>query len=328
MPNSKARPKPARHAKPAAKATKRDLLTITQLTGDRLRALIASASALKARPEEFATRLRGKGVVLLFEKPSLRTRVSFEIGVSKLGGHAIFYDHSADRIGMREGLQDYARVLGRYVDAIVARVYEQSVLEGLAKFSPVPIINALSNTHHPCQALADVFTIHEKLGTVKGVRVAFLGDGNNVCTSLAHAVCMLGGEMQVISPPGYALPEVVLQECRALAKGSGGSITTTSDPDAVAGAQVVYTDAWVSMHNTDAEERYRVLRPYQVNAKLMARAARGAIFMHCLPAERGDEVTDAVMDGARSAVYDQAENRLHTQNALMLELMGRSSGER
>lgn len=302
-------------------ATK-DFLTVTQLTAEELRGLFGTATAVKKNPEKFSTRLKGKSVVLLFEKPSLRTRVSFEVGVNRLGGHAFFYDHSAERIGMREGLKDYSRVLDRYVHAIVSRVYEQSVLEGMAAHSNAPIINALSNTHHPCQALADVFTIHESFGGVKGVKVAFLGDGNNVCTSLAQAVCLLGGHMTVICPKGYVLAREVLNECRGLAEASGGSITTTNSPDAAAGADVLYTDAWVSMHNTDAEQRYRVLRPYQVNAKLMSAAAKRAVFMHCLPAERGDEVTDEVIDGAQSVVYDQAENRMHMQNALLLGLVG------
>jgi ornithine carbamoyltransferase len=301
----------------------KDFLTLTALSGAEIESLFATASALKAEPAKFATRLAGQSVVLLFEKPSLRTRVSFEVGVNRLGGHALFYDHSAERIGMRESLKDYARNLERFVQCIVARVYEQSVLEGMAEHARVPIVNALSNTHHPCQGLADALTIHERFGTVRGRKVVYLGDGNNVCTSLAEAVCTLGGHMTVISPKGYVLGREVLDRCRALAEASGGSMTTTSSLSAVEGAEVVYTDAWVSMHNTDAEARYRALRAYQVNAKLMAMASPKAIFMHCLPAERGDEVTDEVIDGPQSVVYDQAENRMHAQNALLLGLMRR-----
>jgi ornithine carbamoyltransferase len=266
--------------------------------------------------------LAGKSVVLLFEKPSLRTRVSFEVGVSRLGGHALFYDHSGERIGSREALKDYAKNLERFVHCVVARVYEQSVLEGMAQHARVPIVSALSNTHHPCQALADVLTLRERFGRVAGLRVAFVGDGNNVCTSLAQAVCLLGGHMTVVSPKGYVLAREVLDSCRELAAASGGSLTTTSSLGAVDGVDAVYTDAWVSMHHSDAEARYRAMRAFQVNAALMARAARRAIFMHCLPAERGDEVTDEVIDGPQSVVYDQAENRLHAQNALLVALVG------
>lgn len=297
-----------------------NFLTVTDLSAAELRGLFNTAASFKKNPAKFSHVLAGKSVVLLFEKPSLRTRVSFEVGITRLGGHALFYDHSAERIGMRESLKDYSRNLERFVQCIVARVYDQSVLEGMAEHASIPVINALSNTHHPCQALADVFTIHERFGTVAGKRVAYIGDGNNVCTSLAQAVCMLGGHMTVISPKGYVLPREILDQCRELAAASGGSITTTNSPDAVAGIDAVYTDAWVSMHNTDAEARYRALRPYQVNAKLMAKASPKAIFLHCLPAERGDEVTDEVIDGPQSSVYDQAENRLHMQNALLIGL--------
>jgi ornithine carbamoyltransferase len=317
--------KPARATTARAPRTLRlrtkDLLTIDALDATELQNLLKLAADLKARPGAYAQRLAGKSVVLLFEKPSLRTRVSFEVGVHRLGGHAFFYDHSAERIGSREALKDYARNLERFVHAIVARVYEQSVLEGMATHTRAPIINALSNTHHPCQALADALTIAERFGSVKGRRIAYIGDGNNVCTSLAQAVCTLGGHMIVISPKGYVLPRNVLDQCRELAGASAGSLTTTNTPGAVEGCDVVYTDSWVSMHHTDAEARYRHLRPYQVNAALMAKAAKGAIFMHCLPAERGDEVTDEVIDGPASAVYDQAENRLHAQNALLLGLL-------
>lgn len=300
-----------------------NFLTVTDLSAAELRGLFNTAAAFKKNPAKFSRVLAGKSVVLLFEKPSLRTRVSFEVGITRLGGHALFYDHSAERIGMRESLKDYSRNLERFVQCIVARVYEQSVLEGMAEHASIPVINALSNTHHPCQALADVFTIHERFGTVAGKRVAYIGDGNNVCTSLAQAVCMLGGHMTVISPKGYVLPREILDQCRELATASGGNITTTNSPDAVAGIDAIYTDAWVSMHNTDAEARYRALRPYQVNAKLMAKASPKAIFLHCLPAERGDEVTDEVIDGPQSSVYDQAENRLHMQNALLIGLFSR-----
>jgi len=312
--------KPRKSTGPVALRTK-DFLTVTDLSRPELEALLNLALELKARPQPHAHALDGKSVVLLFEKPSLRTRVSFEVGVYRLGGHALFYDHSAERIGSREALKDYAKNLERFAHCVVARVFEQSVLEGMAQHAQVPIVNALSNTHHPCQALADVLTLRQRFGKVAGLKLAYLGDGNNVCTSLAHALCLLGGHITVISPKGYVLPTDILDTCKELAQTSGGSLTTTSSLSAVDGADAIYTDAWVSMHHSDAEARYRAMRSYQVNPALLARAAKHAIFMHCLPAERGDEVTDEVIDGPQSVVYDQAENRLHAQNALLLSLL-------
>jgi ornithine carbamoyltransferase len=300
----------------------KDYLSVTQLAPDVLRSLLELALKIKKSPGDFSKVLAGKSVVLLFEKPSLRTRVSFEVGITRLGGHAFFYDHSKERIGMRESLKDYAKNLERFVHAVVARVFEQSVLEGMAEHARIPIVNALSNEEHPCQGLADAFTLHERFGKVAGLKVAYIGDGNNVATSLAQAVVLLGGHFVMIAPRSYGLSKDALEKLRDLAAIGGGSVTTSTERDAVSGVDAIYTDAWVSMHHTDAEKRQRALRPYQVNAQLMEKAAKHAIFMHCLPAERGHEVTDEVMDSGQSAVYDQAENRLHAQNALMVRLLG------
>lgn len=302
-----------------------DFLTVDALTPGQLGAVLKTAARGK-RDRRFGARaLAGKSIVMLFEKPSLRTRVSFEVGINRLGGHALFYDHAKERIGERESIHDYGRVLERYADGIVARVFSQGALEELAANCDVPVINALSDTHHPCQALADVLTITEHLGSVKGKTVAYIGDGNNVTVSLAQAVVMLGGHMLEVAPKGFGLggAEVAAISALAAASRAGGSFTASSDVESMSGADVVYTDTWVSMHHSSAEgaRRLRAFKPYQINGAMMARAG-GAIFMHCLPAERGVEVTADVIDGPASVVFDQAENRMHAQNALLLHLFG------
>lgn len=302
--------------------TGRDLLTVRDLSVAQLERVLATGAACKRSPEKFAAALAGRSVVMLFEKPSLRTRVSFEIGVHRLGGHALFYDHSKERIGERETTHDYAKNLERFCQGIIARVFSQRVLEELAEHSSVPVINALSNEHHPCQALADVLTIRERFGGVAGRRVVYLGDGNNVCVSLVQAVAKLGGHAVAVCPDGFTPNAAEMAAASLDAEASGGSVTLTDDLRAVKGADVVYTDAWTSMHQTDAADRERAFQAYQVNAKLMSRAGKKAIFMHCLPAHRSQEVTDEVMDSARSAVFDQAENRLWAQNGLLVELLG------
>ncbi|MDP1662582.1 MAG: ornithine carbamoyltransferase [Phycisphaerales bacterium] len=302
-----------------------DFLTVDALTPAQLGAVLKTAARGKKDRRFGAKALAGKSIVMLFEKPSLRTRVSFEVGINRLGGHALFYDHAKERIGERESIHDYGRVLERYADGIVARVFSQGALEELAANCDAPVVNALSDTHHPCQALADVLTITEHLGSVKGKTVAYIGDGNNVTLSLAQAVVMLGGHMLEVAPEGFGLSaaEVAAISNLAAASRAGGSFTASSDVEAMSGADVVYTDTWVSMHHSSAEaaRRLRTFKPYQIDGAMMARAG-GAIFMHCLPAERGVEVTADVVDGAASVVFDQAENRMHAQNALLLHLFG------
>ncbi|MCW5765856.1 MAG: ornithine carbamoyltransferase [Phycisphaeraceae bacterium] len=301
----------------------KDLLTIGQLRPAEVEALVADALALKREPRRWAGALAGRSVILLFEKPSLRTRVSFEVGVSRLGGHAMYYDHSKQRIGERESVKDYGRNLERWVRVIVARVFAQRVLEELAGNTEAAVINALSNEHHPCQALADVLTLTERFGTVRGVKVAFVGDGNNVCVSLAQAVTKLGGRMVIVTPPGHAPPAAVIESCRREAAECGGSVEVGTDPALAAGADAVYTDEWVSMHQTGSAERLAAFEPYRVDERVMARASGRAVFMHCLPAVRGQEVTAGVIDdAARSVVYDQAENRMHAQMAVLVRVAG------
>ncbi len=295
-----------------------DLLSLTSLDERTVLSLFATAAAMKKDYGPYSRTLAGKSVILLFEKPSLRTRISFEVGIAKLGGHAIYMDHSGQRLGERESVTDYGKNLERWVSLIVARVFRHSVVSELASAARVPVINALCDLYHPCQALADYLTLWERHGRVRGLRVAYVGDGNNVCHSLMHGAAMLGAELVAITPKGHECDPEIVEGARALAAAGGGRIVETTDPDAVAGVDAVYTDVWVSMGEAahSASERKKFLK-YQVNEGMMAKAGAGAVFMHCLPAKRGQEVVDGVMDGPVSVVYDQAENRMHAQCALM-----------
>ncbi len=304
-----------------------DLLTLDELGGDGIRAIFETASAMKANPAEFRGVLTGKSVIMLFEKPSLRTRVSFEVGVARLGGHAMFYDHGAVKIGERESVKDYAKNLERWVDCIVARVYKHTILDELAYYASKPVVNALSDLHHPCQALADYFTLREHMGTADGLKLAYVGDGNNVAHSLIMAGAMLGSQLTVVTPPGFEPQFDVLRKAMAYAQKSGAKITVTNDIEAVEGHDAVYTDVWVSMGQASQQAfRLAAFQGYQVDRELMARASKGrtkpAMFMHCLPANRNIEVTDDVIDSPSSVVYDQAENRMHVQMALLARLLG------
>jgi ornithine carbamoyltransferase len=305
----------------------RNFLSIVDLSHDELRATLDLASRLKVeRPlglrAPTAHALDGRHVGVLFEKPSLRTRVTFTIGARELGGDVV--NIPADVMHAdREPVQDVARNLERWVDAMVIRTYGQERLELVSRAtSRLHVINALSDEEHPCQALADLQTLREIWGDVSGRTMAFVGDGNNVATSLVHAAVMLGMHARVATPPGYELPEIVLAQAVRVAAG-GATLTTTHDPrEAVAGADAVYTDVWTSMgQEVEYAERKDVFFPYQVNAALMAHAAPGALFMHCLPAHRGEEVTHDVIEGPASVVFDQAENRLHAQKALLVMLL-------
>jgi ornithine carbamoyltransferase len=303
-----------------------DFLSLADISAGQIAELFETAAATKRDFALYTSSLAGKTVILLFEKPSLRTRVTFEVGPGKMGGQAIYFDHAKERIGARESVKDYAKNLERWVDCIVARVFSHKVLQELAQHSSIPVINALSDCYHPCQGLADYFTLSERLGGVGGLRgfkLAFVGDGNNVCASLMHGAGKLGVDLTVICPPGYEPEAAVTKESREFAKTSGGSVTITHDPAAVKNAQAVYTDTWVSMGDeSETAARAAAFGQYQVNARLMAMAAKNAYFMHCLPAHRGEEVTDQVIDSKTSVVYDQAENRMHVQNALLLHVLG------
>jgi ornithine carbamoyltransferase len=299
----------------------RDLLSIRDLSPDELDMLIRTALSMKR--DGSPPLLEGKTVALVFEKPSLRTRVSFEVGMKQLGGSAIYLSQSEVGLGQREPVEDVARVLSRYVSAIVARTYEQETLTGLAAAADVPVVNALSDDEHPCQALADLLTVREKKGQIAGVRIAFIGDGNNVSASLAMAAGLAGAEFIIASPPEYSLPPAIVETAREWARRTGGAVETVVSPeDAVRGADVVYTDVWTSM-GQESERRLRMeaFQGYQVDADLMALAKPDAIFMHDLPAHRGEEITHDVIEGPQSVVFQQAENRLHAQKALLAAIM-------
>ena len=293
-----------------------DLRGDLDLTVDELTRLLHLAGDVKRFPARYSASLQGRALSLLFEKPSLRTRFTFELAIQQLGGHAVT---SIGMIGDREPLKDVARNLDRWTHGIVARVFSQDTIEGLAQWSRVPVINALSDLYHPCQALADVQTMAERFGRLEGRKLAYIGDGNNVAHSLMLTAGRLGVHVTVAAPAGYQADLRVV----AAAREAGAAVTLTNDPaEAADGADVIYTDVWASMgQEAEAEERKRIFAPYQVDDALMARASRDAIFLHCLPAKRGQEVTDSVMESAQSAIFDQAENRLHAQKALLLMLI-------
>jgi ornithine carbamoyltransferase len=276
---------------------------------------------VKANPARFAKALTGRYISLLFEKPSLRTRLTFELAIKQLGGDAIL---NTGPIGDREPLKDVARNLDRWTNAIVARTFSQKTIDDLAHWSSVPVINALSDRYHPCQALADIFTLQEKFGDLRGLKLAFVGDGNNVAHSLMLSSLRLGMNFSVATPDGYEPDAEIVSQAEALAAVSGGELLITHDPiEAVNGAQGVYTDVWASMgQEHEKAQRLSDFTPYQVNGPLFDKASSEAVFLHCLPARRGEEVTDDVIESPASAVFDQAENRLHVQKALLLMLIG------
>jgi ornithine carbamoyltransferase len=296
-----------------------DLLTGAEWSPAHTRELLAITADIKANPANYADTLRGKFIALIFEKPSLRTRVTFEVGIQSMGGHVVFLDHTQARLGERESIADVARNLERWVQGIVARVYEQRVLDEMAATTEIPVVNALSDKFHPCQALADFFTLEEKFGNLKGLKLAYVGDGNNVCHSLMYLAARLGVNLRIATPENYAPDTDVTADAKRVAKETKAKIELFTDPrEAVEDVQAVYTDAWTSM-GFEAEEKVRkeVFKPYQVNRKLMALAGRDSVFMHCLPAHRGHEVTDEILDGSRSVVLDQSENRMYVQKAIL-----------
>ncbi len=286
------------------------------------------AADVKKRPEAYAEAMKQRTLLMFFEKPSLRTRVSFETGMTQMGGHAIYYDLSQSPLGAgKETVGDTVRTVSRYVDLIIARLYKHGTLLEMAEAATVPVINALTDFNHPCQILADLQTIREHFGTLEGLTLAFMGDGNNNVThSLLYGCTRMGVNIRVGCPPGaeYSPHERVLQEARVYVVRTGPRVEVTHDArEAVTGAQVIYTDSWMSYHIPPHKlnDRVRVFAPYQVNAELMAEASNDAVFMNCLPALRGYEQTAEVIDGPQSVVFDQAENRLHAQKSVMLELL-------
>lgn len=304
---------------------KKDFIAIADYSAEDLKRMLDLAVKLKKEYFEKGNEpiLKGKVLAMLFSKPSLRTRISFDMGMRHLGGDALFISPDEIGLGKREAISDVARVLSGYVSGIMARVFAHEHVLELAKWASIPVINGLSDYNHPCQALADVMTIYEKFGHMDGLKVAFIGDGNNVATSLLHACAKLGMNFTIASPEGYDLSDKVLADAREMAKVSGISIKTLRDPkEAVSGVDVIYTDTWTSMgQEAETEKRKAVFPPYQVNNALLKLASPNAIVMHCLPAHRGQEITDEVADGPQSALFPQAHNRLHAQKAILVELL-------
>ena len=307
-----------------------NLISLTDWTGENIQKIIASGVHIKQHPKHYTQTLSGCILLMIFEKPSLRTRVSFESAMLQLGGHSIYYDLGTSPLGSgKETIADTARTASRYVQGIMARMFRRADMEELGRYASVPVINGLTDYEHPCQALGDLLTIQEKMGALQGLRLAYVGDGNNNVThSLLHACSKMGMQMTVGCPAGQAFQPLseVLEQARSFAQESGGSISIVHDaPSAVANADVVYTDTWMSYHipPEEHEKRFQLLEPFRVNEALMKHAKPKAMFMHCLPAQRGNEQTAEVIDGRQSVVFDQAENRLHIEKAILVKLLGR-----
>ena len=301
-----------------------DLVSTRDLGPQGVEAVLHLAELMKSRPSVFQRSLAGRQMVMFFEKPSLRTRLTFESGMNSLGGTAMFVDQSHGRLDARETLSDIAHNLERWVDVIVLRTFAHETIDQMARYASVPVINALSDLEHPCQALADYFTLQERFGDLKNICLAYVGDGNNVAHSLLLTCACVGSSIRIASPKGYEPNAKIVAEARKIAKQTGAQIELLTDPRAaVAGVDAVYTDAWASMgQEGEAELRAGIFPPYQVNAKLMAEAAPHAVFMHCLPAHRGEEVTNEVMDSEQCVIFEQAENRLHVQKSILYLLLG------
>jgi ornithine carbamoyltransferase len=314
---------PVTPAPAVAKPGMKNLVSTRDLSPAEVRSILDLAAVVKARPSDFRRTLEGKQLVMFFEKPSLRTRLTFEAGMASLGGTAFFMDQTGGRIDARESLWDIAHNVSRWVDAIVLRTFAHSTVEDMASYASIPVINALSDLEHPCQALADFSVLQERFGNLKNVTVAYVGDGNNVAHSLLLTGAMLGSHVRVATPAGYEPNAEIVQAAEEIARETGAKVEILRDPQAaVSGADAVYTDAWASMGQEDeAEARIPIFQPYQVNDSLMAKASPHAVFMHCLPAHRGQEVTDAVMDSPQSVIFDQAEGRLHVQKAILMLLL-------
>lgn len=307
--------------------TCKDFLTFAELNPEELKALLKKAASLKKELKRGHQKklLEGKSVALIFEKPSTRTRISFEVGLFQLGANPIVLNAAEMQLGRGETIEDTGKVIARYCDAVVVRTYEQAKLETLAGASPIPVVNALSDSFHPCQALADLMTIQENKGTLAGLKIAYLGDGNNVLNSLLYAAATAGMEIAAACPKVFSPDHKVVEKARAIAAGTGGSVQIMTDAmKAAKNADVLYTDVWVSMGDEgERKQRMSALRPYRIEEEIVSVAKMDALIMHCLPAHRGEEIEGEILDGPNSVVLDQAENRLHAQKALMVSLLSK-----
>ncbi len=303
----------------------KDFLSMKEATAGDLEALFRLAERMKKSPETFLNALKGKSIALLFQKPSVRTRVSFQVGMGQLGGSSVYMDPQEMPLGERESIKDVARVLSRYCQAIVVRSHHHSSVEELANHATVPVINGLSDHYHPCQTLADLFTVREKFKSVDKVNIAYIGDGNNVLNSLLFGVAKIGANLSIACPKGYEPGEEILKDIKLIVKETGSKITLSNNPfTAIKNAHAIYTDVWVSMgQEKQRDQRLRDFQPFQVNGAIISKAPKDSVLMHCLPAHRGEEITDEVIEHPRSVIFDQAENRLHTQKALLYLLLTR-----
>jgi len=301
----------------------KSLISVKDLTSSEVEDILNLTDKIKADKAAFADTLAGKTLALIFQKPSNRTRVSFEVGMFQLGGHSIYLGPDEINLGVRESIKDVAKTLSRYVDGIVLRTFEHKNVLDLAQFSTVPVINGLSDLLHPCQALADIYTVREKLKNIDGIILAYIGDGNNVCNSLLHACSRMGINMNIATPKGYEPDKTVLGESRAIAKTKKAVINLYSNPgEAVKNTSVIYTDVWTSMgQEKEAQARRKLFKEFQVNNNLVKLAKKNVLIMHCLPAHRGEEITDEVMESKNSVIFDQAENRMHVQKAILIKLL-------
>ncbi len=301
----------------------KDFLSLKDFSPQQIQHLLDLARQIKAKPAEYAEALKGKTLAMIFEKPSLRTRVTFDVGIQQLGGFSVYLSPAEINLGKRESVYDVAKNLERMVQGIMIRTFAHEIVVRMAEYASIPIINGLTDYSHPCQAMADYLTVLEVKGKVEGIKLAFIGDGNNVAHSLMFAGAQLGAHVWVATPRGYEPKSEAVQWARERGTKTGGTCTVTNDPaEASANADVIYTDVWASMgQEAEAEKRRQLFAPYQVNAELFGHAKPDAIFMHCLPAHRGDEVTNEVIDSRRSVVFQEAENRLHAQKAIMATLM-------
>lgn len=302
---------------------KKDLLSIQDISAKDMVGILDLAGDVKADSDKYSAALKSKSIGLIFQKPSNRTRVSFEIGMFQLGGHTIYLGSSEIGMGGRESVKDVACVLSRYLNGIVARTHKHEVVEELANYATIPIINGLSDRAHPCQALGDLFTIREKFGKLPGLTLAYIGDGNNVLNSLMLAALKSGVSVNVATPKGYGPDSKITDLAKSASKVSGAKLDISNDPvRAATGADIIYTDVWVSMgQEKEAAKRIRAFKSFQINDAIVNKANKRSVVMHCLPAHRGQEITDSVMDSKHSIVYDQAENRMHVQKAVLLKLL-------